>query len=305
MEAGASTSRHILATRWWDRASFVVVLLAFLAVLWVLPITPVAAALQRTAEDLGPWSFVLFILVNVLLGVFSLPVWPMPFVAGALFGVLWGSVVASFSCVLTAAITFLIARMIGKFKLRDWLEASPRMRALENTVRAGSWKVVVAVRLAHFLPFGMQNYGFGLTRISLRTFLLTTWIVTLPGTILQVWLGHLGFTSLEGWQDAASADWTTWGMRIAGVVGLGIAVVYLGWLLKRVYTRNVASELEEQLKVETKGEGASSSSVWLPVFALVVAAGAAWSVVERDAVRGFVERQFQAESHTSDAGERG
>ena len=79
-----------------------------------------------------------------------------------------------------AAIVFLLASCGGKNLLHK-LRQYPRIRAIYNALGDGGWKVVAAVRLSHGLPFGLQNFLFGLSSIPFWTYLITTWLVTLPG----------------------------------------------------------------------------------------------------------------------------
>ncbi len=47
------------------------------------------------------------------------------------------------------------------------------------------------------MPFNLQNYFYGLTRIGFRPCVLASWAAMLPGTFLYVYLGHVGRAGLE------------------------------------------------------------------------------------------------------------
>ncbi|MEX0703258.1 MAG: TVP38/TMEM64 family protein [Planctomycetales bacterium] len=278
---------------WWNRICVVVIVFALLGIAWSLPIRQLAAGLQEWARTTGPWGAAIYVATFVLVTVCCLPTWPMPFVAGAAFGPWRGALLASGSCVLAAAICFAIARGVGRTSLRSSLEASPRMRALEHTVQRADWKIVAAVRVSHFLPFGMQNYAFGLTRIRFSTFVITTWAVTLPGIFLQAYLGHLGFASVEAWQERSAADWQTWGLRFAGLAAIAAAVIYIGHLGRSVYRTAVRAELEKELEAEERAAGTSPKRRWIAILlaalAILLVATATAAALSQEALREYFE----------------
>ena len=50
---------------------------------------------------------------------------------------------------------------------------------------------ILLLRLIPTIPFGMLNYSLSITNISLKIFILSSWIGMLPITILYVYLGAL------------------------------------------------------------------------------------------------------------------
>lgn len=281
--------------RWLFRASMTVIVASAVAIIWALPVHEFALALRNWAESMGPWAAIVFAIAFVLMSVFSIPVWPMPFIAGAVLGTLGGWLTASISCTLGAAVNFGIARWIGRSRFREYLERSPRLRALEKTVASESWKVVAAVRLSHFLTFGMQNYAFGLTRIAFLPYILATWAVTLPGIFLQSYLGDLGFTSMESWQSQGATDWQSWSLRIGGLLAIAGAVAYLGYFMRRAYRDAIEEQLQHELEIETARDHRRAPS-W-PAFtaavcAILLAGMAVWSVIERESIRRYVDREL-------------
>ena len=267
------------------------IVVSVFGIMWAMPMAELATQLRGWSQQENGTGGLLFVGSFVILTVLSLPVWPMPLVAGAAFGKLWGTLLASGSCVLAAAVTFLIARGIRVTALRRYLESSPRMRALENTVGVGNWKIVAAVRMSHLLPFGMQNYGFGLTKMKFWIFCLTTWLVTLPGTFVQVWLGDLGFESIEAWQKQAETDWTPLLLQAGGVVVLVGALLYIGYLGKTVYWDEAERQLNRNLELEEQQQGRASwpvGTLLLTGMMLVFVSLASWCVVEHETLRQFV-----------------
>lgn len=279
-------------SQWAQRIAAVVIFISLLGLIWALPTKQIAEGLQRWTESLGYWGASVYLAAFVFFTVCSLPVWPMPFIAGALFGTLLGTALASLSIAVAATVTFWLSRFLRRTWLREHLEKSPRMRALEKTVEKSDWKAVAAIRVSHMLTFGMQNYAFGLTHIGFRTFVVTTVLVTFPGTLLQVYLGDLGFASVDAWRDESAPEWQAWAMRLGGLAVIAAAVIYIGHLWRTVYQQAVEQQLRKELESEEAKESAtvhwSWSTVVLIVFATSFASIAVWAVADREAFRQFV-----------------
>ncbi len=266
---------------------------AFAAIVWMLPMRAIATLVQETAQRLGFWGFAVYVAAYIVMGVLSIPVWTMPFVAGALFGPIWGTVLSSASCVIAAALCFWIARSLQTTQLSNWLHSSPRLRVLERVVVESNWKIVAAVRLSHFMTFGMQNYAFGLTAIGFWTYLVTTWLVTLPGTALQVYIGHLGFSSMEVWQGE-SVNWTGWALRISGLVIMACAVGYFGYRMRTAHRQALTEPLNTALAAEGLESAGQSARPWttfiLLTAAVVLSVIAAAVTLQRDVLQRSIER---------------
>src|SRR6185503_17996305 len=110
-------------------------------------------------------------------------------VAGALFGVGKGCVVASIGSTLGATGAFLVGRYLFRRRLARRLEETTWFAAIDRQVTADGWKIVGLARLSPLLPYVMLNYAFALTRISLRDYVIASWIGMLPATALYAYLG--------------------------------------------------------------------------------------------------------------------
>lgn len=66
------------------------------------------------------------------------------------------------------------------------------LRRVATAVDEEGWRVVALLRLASPVPNAVQNYVFGLTRIELLPFAVTTFFFTIPQVVLYVYLGSAG-----------------------------------------------------------------------------------------------------------------
>lgn len=142
-------------------------------------------------QQLGPMGPVAFIAAYVLACVTFAPGAVLTLGAGALFGVVKGTMFVSIGSILGATAAFLI----GRYFARDWvgrqIAGNAKFAAVSRAVAAEGWKIVLLTRLSPVFPFNLLNYAFGLTQVSLKDYFLASWIGMLPGTILYVYIGSL------------------------------------------------------------------------------------------------------------------
>ena len=58
------------------------------------------------------------------------------------------------------------------------------------------WRIVALIRIASPIPSTVGNYLFGLTRIGLLPFAVTTFVFIIPQTALCVYIGYVGRAAL-------------------------------------------------------------------------------------------------------------
>ena len=118
-------------------------------------------------------------------------------VAGAMFGLLWGTVIVSFASTIGASLAFLAAR----FLLRDSVQArfGERLTTINRGIEKDGSFYLFTLRLVPAFPFFMINLAMGLTPIPLRTFFWVSQIGMLAGTIVYVNAG----TQLANIESAA------------------------------------------------------------------------------------------------------
>src|SRR5439155_1598399 len=100
---------------------------------------------------------------------------------------------------------------LGRTPARDAIAArigtSPRFAAIDRAVGREGLRIVLLVRLSPVFPFNLLNYAFGLTRVTLRDYLIGSLVGMLPGTVMYVYLGSLvtSFTELAAGRPSGGA----------------------------------------------------------------------------------------------------
>ncbi len=108
----------------------------------------------------------------------------MSLVAGALFGVVLGTLIVSFASTMGATLAFLSSRYL----LRDWVQGKfgERLRAVDDGLEKDGAFYLFTLRLIPVFPFFVINLLMGLTRIKTGTFFWVSQIGMLPATIVFV-----------------------------------------------------------------------------------------------------------------------
>ena len=143
-------------------------------------------ALQDWISSLGILGLLVFIGVYAVATVAALPGSALSIVAGAIFGPVLGVITVIFAATLGASLAFLVSRYFARSSIEKWLEGNDKFRKLDElTARHGDIMVAIT-RLVPIFPFNLLNYGFGLTRVAFRTYVVWSFVCMLPGTILYV-----------------------------------------------------------------------------------------------------------------------
>ena len=155
-----------------------------------------SAALERELARFGPWSPIFFVLVYSLATVLFVPGSILTVVGGALFGPLWGTLWNLSGATMGATLAFAIARHLGA----DWVarRAGERMGRLIRGVEEEGWRFVAFVRLVPLFPFNLVNYAFGLTRVRLAEYAITSFVCMAPGAVAFTYLGYAGLEAASG-----------------------------------------------------------------------------------------------------------
>jgi uncharacterized membrane protein YdjX (TVP38/TMEM64 family) len=142
--------------------------------------------LQEWIRSLGILGSLVFMAVYAAATVAALPGSALSIAAGALFGPVLGVIIVIFAATLGASLAFLVSRYFARSSIEKWLEGSEKFRRLDElTARHGDIMVAIT-RLVPLFPFNLLNYGFGLTRVAFRTYVVWSFVCMLPGTILYV-----------------------------------------------------------------------------------------------------------------------
>ena len=111
----------------------------------------------------------------------------MTLAGGAVFGLLWGTVIVSFASTLGATLAFLASRYL----LRDWVQEKfgDKLAPINEGVAREGALYLFALRLVPAFPFVAINLVMGLTPIRTWTYLWVSQLGMLAGTIAYIYAG--------------------------------------------------------------------------------------------------------------------
>jgi pyruvate/2-oxoglutarate dehydrogenase complex dihydrolipoamide dehydrogenase (E3) component/uncharacterized membrane protein YdjX (TVP38/TMEM64 family) len=172
-----------------------------------------------------------FFLVYVAVTALSLPgAAVMTLAAGAIFGLLLGTVIVSFASTIGASLAFLSSRYL----LRDWVKRrfGRRIEAIDRGIEKDGAFYLLTLRLIPAFPFFLINLAMGLTAMRLLAFALVSQAGMLPGTIVYVNAGTQ-LARIESSSDILSPA------LIGSFVLLGLFPLIAKWLVGRWRRRRV------------------------------------------------------------------
>jgi uncharacterized membrane protein YdjX (TVP38/TMEM64 family) len=186
-----------------------------------------------------------FFLFYVAVTAFSLPgAAIMTLAAGAIFGLLLGTVIVSFASAIGASLAFLSSRYL----LRDWVKArfGKRVEAIDGGIEKDGAFYLLTLRLIPAFPFFLINLAMGLTGMRLITFYLVSQAGMLLGTIVFVNAGTQ-LAQIESTSDILSpaliGSFVLLGifpLIAKGVVGwFRRRKIYKGWTRPKRFDRNL------------------------------------------------------------------
>jgi len=195
---------------------------------------------QRQADFAGLYADKPVLVIGVFFAIYvavtalSLPgAIPLTLAAGAVFGLLTGTIVVSFASSIGATLAFLSSRYV----LRDWVQRKfgSRLAEINKGIEKDGAFYLFTLRLVPLIPFFLINLLMGLTRMKVITFYLVSQIGMLAGTVVYVNAGtQLGrIDSLSGILSPA---------LIGSFVLLGVFPLIAKWIVDAIKGRKVYSK---------------------------------------------------------------
>jgi uncharacterized membrane protein YdjX (TVP38/TMEM64 family) len=197
------------------------------------------------AGVLGP---IVFFILYVIATVLMLPGVILTLGAGVVFGVVKGSLLVSLSSTVGATAAFLVGRYIARGWVEGRIKTNATFQAMDKAVGKEGWKIVSLTRLSPVFPFNVLNYAFSLTRVSLRDYVMASWIGMMPGTVLYIYIGSLAGSLAELGANRTGhvrtpAEWTLYTVGLAATGAVTIIITRIARLALK-QRMNTAEEQE-------------------------------------------------------------
>eukprot|EP00667_Euglena_gracilis_P022115 EG_transcript_24491 len=159
--------------------------------------------------------------------------------AGALYGLVAGTLLYVLSSAAGAVLSFALARSAARPLVQRLLRRyDKRLRAMDSAVVKEGIKIVILLRLAPVTPFVACNFLLGLTAVDITSYTAGTLLGLVPSSFVYVYLGAVG-------AQATSAS---------GSNPADLAIQVVGLLATLVVTYRVVKIAQSALDAAVDGE---------------------------------------------------
>ena len=194
-------------------------------------------------ESLGSIAPIAFIVLYNVATVLLIPGSVLTLGSGILFGLFWGSLYVFFAATLGATLAFWLGRNVARDWVSEKISAYPKFAAIDKAVAKEGFKIVFLTRLSPLFPFNLLNYAFGITKVSLKDYVLGS-VGMIPGTILYVYIGSLLGSIAQIGMKGATLDPQTqklqWIAKIVGFVATIAVTVYITRIARKALDESIS-----------------------------------------------------------------
>lgn len=169
----------------------VVGLAALFAVLKVTGIIELLAdfeKFQAFIEDAGALGYIIYLLLYIVVAVFSLPASIITIAGGIVFGPTKGALLALTGGTLGASAAFLVARYVARDFIVEKFGKNKIFQKIEQGVEKNGKDFLILTRLVPVFPYNIQNYAYGITNINLLMFTSISFVTMAPGAFIYAYM---------------------------------------------------------------------------------------------------------------------
>lgn len=220
------------------RALIIVALVAMIALFRLLPVNSWLVEAETFARLHPIAGAIVYACLAVLSIVALVPGWISMMLAGLVFGLIPGVLLAMIATTVGAT----AAMLSGRTLLRSWvsrrIQGDARLAALDDAIQEQAFTMVVLTRLAIVIPFNVLNYAYGLTRVNTRTYIGATIVGMLPVVSLYVYLGTLARNMGQILSGDTQIGAGVWWIAAFALIIISVVVVLVRRAMARALARN-------------------------------------------------------------------
>ncbi len=173
---------------------------------------------QALIENAGTMGYVIYILLYILVAIFSIPASIITIAAGIMFGPVLGGILALLGGTIGAAAAFIVARYIARDFIVSKFGKNKIFQKIEQGVEKNGKDFLILTRLVPVFPYNIQNYAYGVTNLNFVTFTAISFVTMAPGAFIYAYLA--GEIAVNGVSTGLFIK-----LLIAGVVLFGVSQV--------------------------------------------------------------------------------
>lgn len=144
--------------------------------------------LQQLIGQSGTLGYVIYITLFIVATVCLMPGSVLVLAGGMVFGPWLGTLLSLVAATLASALSFLLARWIGRTLLLKYVGHTATFQAIERGMTRSGTDFLILTRLIPLFPYNIQNYAYGLTAIPFWRYTLISALTTLPGIFIYTYM---------------------------------------------------------------------------------------------------------------------
>lgn len=147
-------------------------------------------------EDAGALGYLIYLVLYVIVAVFSIPAMIITIAGGVVFGPILGGALSLIGGTLGATAAFLVSRYIARDFIVEKFGSNKIFKKIESGVQSNGKDFLILTRLVPVFPYNIQNYAYGVTNINLVTYITISFITMAPGAFIYAYMA--GEIALNG-----------------------------------------------------------------------------------------------------------
>ncbi|MEB7555912.1 TVP38/TMEM64 family protein [Kluyvera cryocrescens] len=144
--------------------------------------------LQQLIGQSGTLGYVIYITLFIVATVCLMPGSVLVLAGGMVFGPWLGTLLSLVAATLASALSFLLARWLGRTLLLKYVGHTATFQAIERGMTRSGTDFLILTRLIPLFPYNIQNYAYGLTAIPFWRYTLISALTTLPGIFIYTYM---------------------------------------------------------------------------------------------------------------------
>ena len=197
--------------------------------------------------------------------------------AGALFGLLEGTVLVSFASSIGATLAFLTSRFVLRDAIRN--RYRERLEGFDRGIERDGAYYLFTLRLVPVVPFFLVNLLAGLTALRAGMFYLVSQVGMLPGTLVFVYAGTQ-LARIDSLGDVLSPG------LLAAFVALGMLPLVMRLVVRAVDARRIYAGHRKPARFDYNMIVIGAGSAGLVTAYIAAAAKSKVALIERDRMGG-------------------
>jgi uncharacterized membrane protein YdjX (TVP38/TMEM64 family) len=140
--------------------------------------------------NLGPWGVLAFIGLFVLATSVLMPDSVLSIMAGALFGLAWGTAAIVAGSLVAAALQYVLSQRLLRARIKRLVDKKPSLAAIQRSVCRDAFRLQALLRLTPLNP-ATVSYMLGATGVRFFGFMLAC-LALVPTLFIEVYFGYAG-----------------------------------------------------------------------------------------------------------------